>query len=576
MSKSNLSADDLIVLLDILPERSPENAENIIDIIIDGWDFLLKFEEPKKIKFFLKVMTLQLSASFIQRLFLKTNENGWNILIVLSTLKDWDLLEYVLDLAMKVGGANLPRILVNAVTLQGEHILHILCKDSTNNIEYLTNMFNWIITHLRAITLEDLIGFATTNGDNFLMYCSRHKKSMEFFEIFRLVKGYFNDFECINWLKAVDDEGKNFFFIHAQQNDFISSILLIFKCASFFYESTFYEKVFGWRGANQTILHYIIENVDCFIDNLANKEIDSLLIEQVFVMNAWHGKCFISVLSDEKIPFQNVLLVMVEKYSPLTICNILAHDNGSPILIKYLRAASNHLSEIHSSFQWVQQHLPAVVFEMLCNRAINQNTFHRNDPNGTFRIFLGRLVHDMDFIGSADLQKIIHFLEVYSKCPFSNFCLHCLYVLLEKNMHQDNMKKLLFIEGQTPTFIHFMKWVVKSLGGDCVVDLLTTNQGGSSKLFKTIFLERGEFTPLEILKWMNEEFNENFFKKILTYKTMDENKIPISVLRSWNIFDNSKDYVEIKFWLLVTFGIPFFKEIISQEMMYENVRLKNF
>lgn len=544
-----LSAVQIILVIQLLRIQSVD-FRGIICVVIDGWNVLDHIWDPKQVKYLLGRLSIQLSESFVQNLFLEKNPLGWNLLHKISGRGDWELLQHFLDLSEEFNNKCFLRSLLNSRTSDGSNFLHILVENCQVDITLLHILLDWVQHNLDKVTLIEFMQSKTTQENNVILVCSRYQPVKILIEIIELLTTKFEHDEVKTWLQARDHKGNNFALIVTKYNNPCHIDLLLTSCVRRFLDILFLEDIlFGCDENDATVLHILaVKNPDAFFDVIQIKSFDFYFTEKAFMMNGPNGKRIFDLIVHDGPTLKNTIAILSKKFDRKLVGKyLLLEDNeDNSFLIQALK--DKDLPVMFELFDWLRENIKAEFFKKLMEHT-KQSHFlfaHSNDPASSLQVVLTKVskrIPKTSCNRAANAKRISILLEMYCRCN-EKLKLYDLFTWLCTQFNDTQMRELLKVHDENDLcFLHFLKWMTQDFKNNFVKFILIATQTDNNAILHYISQENEDF--FEILKWLAQEFSKDLLKDLL----MAKNSINQTFLHSLCRFNNKINFMSLFKWL---------------------------
>lgn len=549
----------------------------------DGWSLLYVISQYNdKIPFikFLEFLLSKLNMDLFKELLLQKDRFGRTFLHALSWMSNGVSITDLIDFILNKLDRDLALELLKALNLEGWTFLHFLSKLDKNSKFPFLKLLGMLLDALDPKFLQELFLFKTESGWTFLHFLSNG--NIPIFELLQLMISKLKGF-VVELLKAQNMEKWTFLHFLSQKGDH-NELLKMFE--------------------------------------MLLEEIDVKSLKELLLSKTDKGLNFLQFLIEGKIPFLNLLQLLVNKLKGEFLSDLLKAPNTNNWTILHLLSKNGDQNELVKLFGMliggmdtksiqellllktdngfnflhilIESKVPFMELlqlltsnlkgNFICDLLKAQNTENwtilhilskNGDQNQIMKLF-GMILDGGDTKSMQELLlfktnkgwTFLHFLSE-GKVPF----LDVLNLLFSK-LNGDFMKELLKAQNlENWTFMHLfckystnqpadslMKMINNSLGRDYVTNLLAmrTNFNSTCLHFLSEFNENT--TPLEFLQLVSNHVDKKSLQNILL--DQDNNKNTFLMILNQKP-DKSINYVELLKWLAVIFDKEFMTKLLG-------------
>ena len=548
IKEHHLTAQQVVETLQILKNKSSNSdIESKVSATIDGWNILNYMQDPKEIKVLLDSFLQEFDESFQQKLYLKTNENGDNILHSLCKKEDLSLLQHFLESIMKkMKDEKFLKKLLNSKSMNGNNFVHILCSNELNNLSVLQKIFQTIKSQLGANTVRELLCAINKDQYNILMICSRYQNVQGFIEVIELITKFLNNTDIKKSLKAQNINKQNFAQIIVNYSDSSELKSALSLVSTKFKDKRFFEGIIcSIDDSESTILHTLsTQSSDAFLDVLQMNELDTSLTEKIFLGPDSKNNRILDRVCDDVGTFIDILEIFKDKHGFAFIANILSAQNDDKETVLKLMFYKNEMETSIEILDWLIVNI-----------------------NGEFIQYWFQIPNSQD-------EQIIHQISFYKSLkqllPWMNEHLEKEFVTKMVKVQPTYQMNFLHIlsryQSDENSYLDLLKSMTKELGKDMAKELMLerSNLSESGWTFLLLLTRYNDQTPfLDLLKWLNSEFDKDFVKALL--KAQEKN--------GWNFlhvicrYDTKTCIMDLINWLFQEFDITFMEELLGKKQI---------
>lgn len=481
--------------------------------------------DPKQVKYLLNRFLVELSELFVQNLFLEKNFDGWNLLHKISERGDWNLLQHFLDLAEEFNNKSFLRSLVSSRTNDGSNFLHFLLSKEIQNITLVEILLDWVRMNLDNETLVELMKSTTTEGNNVILVCSRYQSVKALIEIIELLTTKFDHDEVKQWLQVRDKNGNNLALVVTKFNDATNIDLLLASCVRRFMDILLLEDmIFAWNDNDDTILHILaVKNANAFFDVLQIKSFDRYFTEKAFMISGPKSQRLLDLIVHDTPTLKTTITILNKKCDRKLVGQILLFDDSEEKSTLVQALKNKNIFEMYELFDWFRENIRADSFKKLLEHTKQPLPFftHSNNPVSSLQMLLTKLSKRIEKTSCNKVpqsKRICVLLEMYCGCN-EGLKIYDLFKWLRIHFNDCQMKELLKVQDDgNLEFLHFLKWMVQDFKNNFVKFILIATQTDDNAFLHYLATDQHNIDIFEIIVWLSKELSKDLLKDIIAAK----------------------------------------------------------